>query len=432
MLAQILFAIALLCGIGFFVFNVKKIKRNIWLGRKINRSDHKRKRWQKTMLIALGQSKMMARPVAGILHITAYLGFFIINIELLEIIIDGLFGSHRAFGFMGGFYDVLIGGFEILAALVLIAVTLFFVRRKLLPIQRFKILKGFPKTDAYLILIIEFFLMLAFLCMNAADFYLHQIQGIDLAGSFPISKYLFSGFKNLNETTLFIIERTAWWFHILGILVFLNYLYYSKHLHILLAFPNVWYSKLQPKGELDNLESVKKEVALMMDPNIDPFSVTPEPSTETFGANDIFDLNRVQLLNAYTCTECGRCSAECPAHLTGKKLSPRKIMMKTRDRLEEVSKNIDKNKEFVPDNKTLLGDYISAEEIWACTSCNACTQACPIEIDPLSIIINLRQYLVMEKSEAPTELNHMMQNIENNGAPWQFNNADRLNWVNDK
>lgn len=429
MLAQILFAIALSFGIGFFVFNIRKIKRNIFLGRKIQRNDQRKKRWQKTIRIALGQSKMMARPVAGVLHITAYLGFFIINIELLEIILDGLLGTHRIFGFMGIFYNVLIGAFEILSGLVLIAVTLFFIRRKFFAISRFKILKGFPKTDAYTILFIEFSLMLSFLCMNAADFYLHQNQGLNLAGSFPISKYLFLGLKNLNQATLFIIERTAWWFHILGILVFLNYLYYSKHLHILLAFPNVWYSKLQPNGELENLESVKKEVDLMMNPNIDPFATTEEPSTESFGANDIFDLNQVQLLNAYACTECGRCTTECPAHLTGKKLSPRQIMMKTRDRLEEVSKNIDKNKKFIPDNKTLLGDYISAEEIWACTTCNACTQACPIEIDPLSIIINLRQYLVMEISEAPIELNHMMQNIENNGAPWQFNNADRLNWI---
>lgn len=423
-------------GFGFFAANVKKLIRNIKLGQDIDRSDNPKERWANMALIALGQSKMVKRPVAGILHIFVYLGFVIINIEVLEIIIDGLFGTHRVLSFMGGFYDVLIGSFEILAILVLISVTVFLVRRNIIKLKRFihNDLKGWPKSDANIILYFEITLMLLFLFLNASDLALQQMDAPHYvkAGAYPISQFLAPIFSNTNVGTLIIIERVLWWSHIAGILAFMNYLYFSKHLHILLAFPNTYFADLNPKGKFDNLESVTKEVKLMMDPNADPFAAQPldENAAPTkFGASDVQDLNWVQLLNAYTCTECGRCTSACPANITGKKLSPRKIMMDTRDRLEEVGKNIDANKGiFVPDNKTLLNDYITAEELWACTTCNACVEECPVNISPLSIIMDMRRYLVMEQSAAPMSLNAMMTNVENNAAPWQYSQQDRLNW----
>lgn len=432
---NIVFAIVLFLGIGYFARNVKKLSRNIKLGKEVDTSDNKPQRWNNMMRIALGQTKMVVRPIPGILHIIVYLGFIIINIEVLEIIIDGLLGTHRVFSFMGGFYSFLIASFEVLAVMVIVAVVLFWLRRNIIKLKRFlnPEMKGWPKKDGNLILYIELVLMLLFLTMNAADFQLQQLDAANYtkAGAFPVSQHIATLFQGLPISTLILIERTAWWLHILGILLFLNYLYYSKHLHILLAFPNTYYGKLRPKGQLDNLEAVTKEVQLMMDPSADPFAATDEnaPEPEKFGASDVMDLKWVQLMNAYTCTECGRCTSECPANITGKKLSPRKIMMDTRDRLEEVGKNIDANNGvFVPDGKQLLGDYISHEELWACTSCNACVEACPVSIDPLSIIMDMRQYLVMEQSAAPSDLNNMMGNIENNGAPWPFNQMDRLNW----
>ena len=426
---NILFAVLLFLGVGFFVRNIKKLSRNIKLGKSIDRTDRKDDRLKNMLMIALGQSKMVKRPVAGILHIIVYVGFIIINIEVIEIIIDGLFGTHRVLRFLGDFYSLLIGSFEILAFLVLVSVILFWIRRMILRIPRFwnKEMNGFPKNDALYILYFEMVLMSLFLIMNATDVPFQQVD----AGN-PISQFLVPFFENFNAATLFYIERSAWWLHIAGILVFLNYLYYSKHLHILLAFPNTYFANLNSKGQLTNLESVTNEVKLMMDPSADPFAAAPEGSEndvpEKFGASDVTDLNWVQLLNAYTCTECGRCTSSCPASETGKELSPRAIMMKTRDRLEEVGKNIDKNGEFVDDGKQLLNDYISPEELWACTSCNACVEECPVNIDPLSIIIDMRRYLVMEQSAASQELNMMMTNIENNGAPWQYNQMDRLNW----
>lgn len=434
---NILFAIVLIAGIGFFARNVKKIIRNIKLGRDEDRSDNPGARWTNMAMIALGQSKMVRRPVSGFLHIIVYVGFVIINIELLEIIIDGLFGTHRLFAFMGGFYDFLIASFEILAFAVIFAVVAFWIRRNVIRLWRFahNDLKGWPKSDANYILYFETVLMILFLTMNAADGYL-QSQGAEhysQAGAFPISGFISSLFEGMSVGTAIIIERTAWWLHIIGIMVFMNYLYYSKHLHILLAFPNTYFAKLEPKGKFKNLDSVTNEVKLMMDPNADPFAAAPPAEDgampEKFGASDIQDLNWVQLMNAYTCTECGRCTSACPANLTGKKLSPRKIMMDTRDRMEEVGRNIDKNKgTFVDDGKTLLHNYITPEELWACTTCNGCVEACPVNIDPLSIIMDMRRYLVMEQSAAPMELNGMMSNIENNGAPWQYSQMDRLNW----
>ena len=440
-LDNIFFAIMLIIGFGYFTVNVKKLIRNINLGRDVNRSDNPSERWKNMAMIALGQSKMIKRPIAGFLHVIVYVGFVIINLELLEIIIDGLFGTHRVFAPLGIVYDVLIGSFEILAVLVLVAVMIFWIRRNTIKLKRFDSddLKGKPKKDANYILYFEVVLMSLFLLMNASDYHLQYVAGgfghYIQAGSFPISQCIAPIFDGMSNQLVFMLERTFWWLHISIILVFLNYLYFSKHLHILLAFPNTYYADLNAKGKFDNLESVTNEVKLMMDPNADPFAAQPVDENAVpskFGASDVQDLNWVQLLNAYTCTECGRCTSACPANETGKKLSPRKIMMDTRDRLEEVGKNIDANKGvFVPDNKSLLNDYITPEELWACTSCNACVEECPVNISPLSIIMDMRRYLVMEQSAAPMSLNNMMSNIENNGAPWQYNQQDRLNWKNE-
>ena len=429
---NIIFLIVLVFGIGFFAKNVKKLFRNINLGKDVDVSDNKSQRWKNMAMIALGQSKMVRRPIAGILHVIVYVGFIIINIEVLEIIIDGIFGTHR----IGlkvlpeSIYGFLIGSFEVLAVLVFISVIFFWTRRNVIKLKRFwkTEMTSWPKNDGNYILYFEMVLMTLFLVMNATDLDFQTMNSGNI-----ISQFIAPWFSSLPESTLHSVERGAWWFHIIGILIFLNYLYFSKHLHILLAFPNTYYGKLTPQGQFNNLEAVTKEVKMMMDPNIDPFAA-PAAGLENevpakFGASDVQDLSWVNLLNAYTCTECGRCTSECPANQTGKKLSPRKIMMDTRDRLEEVGKNIDANKgEFKEDGKQLLDSYITREELWACTSCNACVEACPVSIDPLSIILEMRRYLVMEQSAAPVELNNMMTNIENNGAPWPYNQMDRLNW----
>ncbi len=371
--------------------------------------------------IALGQSKMVRRPIAGVLHIVVYLGFIIINIELIEIIIDGVFGTHRIFSSMGVFYGFLIGSFEIFAVLVLISVLIFWFRRNLIRLKRFYELKmiGWPKLDADLILYFEIVLMSLFLLMNATD-----VEFQNMNNGNVISGMIYPYFTEFSIESLHVFERTFWWLHIIGILIFLNYLYYSKHLHIILAFPNTFYGSIENKGKLNNMNSVTNEVNIMLGK-----SNESEISEDVnFGASDVKDLSWLQLLNAYSCTECGRCTNSCPANITGKKLSPRKIMMDIRDRIEEVGKIIDLNGSFVDDNKKLIGDYISEEELWACTSCNACVEECPISINPLSVIMDMRRYLIMENSSAPGELNNMMSNIENNGAPWPYNQQDRLNW----
>ena len=434
LLPNIIFAIVLVLGIGFFVKNISKLVRNIRLGKEINRSDNSSLRWKNMANIALGQSKMVRRPIAGILHIIVYLGFIIINIEVLEIIIDGLFGTHRLFlSFLGAsIYGFLINTFEILAVLVFVAVITFWLRRNIIKVKRFlnKEMTGWPKNDGNFILYFEMVLMSLFLIMNATDTHFQEAGVGNI-----VSQFIAPLFAGMNSESIHLIERSAWWLHIIGILIFLNYLYYSKHLHILLAFPNTYYANLNLNGKFDNLASVTKEVKMMLDPSADPYATPAETETnvvpEKFGTEDVTDLNWVQLLNAYTCTECGRCTSVCPANQTGKELSPRAIMMKTRDRLEEVGKNINKNGEFIADGKTLL-DTIKEEELWACTSCNACVEECPVNIDPLSIIIDMRRYQVMEKSAAPQELNAMMTNIENNGAPWQYNQMDRLNWKSEE
>ena len=437
-LPNIIFTFLLIIAVGFFAKNVGRIKRNIYLGKSIDRTDQPKERWGNMARIALGQSKMVKRPIAGILHLVVYIGFILINIELLEIVVDGIVGTHRIFApFLGGFYNFLIASFEICAALVLIAVIVFWCRRNVIRIKRFwkDEMKGWPKFDADLILYFEVILMGLFLTMNGADLaiqtYYPDAPHYAQAGSFPVSQFIAPLFEGSDLSSIITTERTAWWLHIIGIFFFLNYLYYSKHLHILLAFPNTFFADLRPKGQFNNNANVTAEVQLMMDPNADPYATSDDSAeVEKFGASDVMDLSQVQLLNAYTCTECGRCTSECPANQTGKKLSPRKIMMDTRDRLTEVGNNIEKNKgQFVDDGKQFLGDYISHEELWACTSCNACVEACPVDIDPLSIIMEMRQYLVMEESAAPSDLNNMMSNIENNGAPWPFNQQDRANWA---
>ncbi|MGR6088416.1 MAG: 4Fe-4S dicluster domain-containing protein [Arcticibacter sp.] len=432
MISSIIFLIVLATGVWFFAASIRKVVRNIRLGRDLEINDRKSERWATMIRVALGQSKMVTRPVAGFFHIIIYAGFIIINIEVLEIIIDGLFGTHRVFAQpLGGLYDALIASFEILALLVVLACVVFFARRAIIKLKRFTSpeLVGFPNNDAMIILGTEVVLMSLFLFMNAADQAL-QSRGVDhyiQAGSFPVSGLLVPMVSGMGDQSLIMLERVCWWMHIIGILAFLNYVPFSKHFHIFLAFPNVWYSKLDAKGKFSNNEAVANEVRLMMDPSAvaPPPAETPTP----FGAKDVKDLTWKNLMDAYSCTECGRCTSSCPANITGKKLSPRKVMMDTRDRLEEVGRNLDKHGANHDDGKTLLNDYITPEELWACTTCNACVEACPVNIDPLSIIIEMRRYLVMEQSAAPTELNGMFTKIENNGAPWQFSQADRMNWT---
>ena len=430
-LPNITFFIILTASLGYFLSNFIKLRRNINFGIEldVDLSINRKQRWINMAKIALGQSKMVQRPIAGALHVIVYIGFIIINIELLEIVIDGLIGTHRVFSGMGVFYGFLIASFELLAVLVIFSVTIFWIRRNIIKLRRFfeDSMRGWPKLDADLILYFEVILMSLFLLMNAADVDFQNMNNGNI-----ISGVIYPLIKNYSPDTLHVMERVFWCMHIVGILMFLNYLYFSKHLHILLAFPNTFYANLENKGKMNNLKSFTKEVNLMLN---NSSTYTEENLEENmseimkFGASDVSDLNWLQLLNAYSCTECGRCTSVCPANITGKKLSPRKVMMNTRDRLEEVSKNIDKNQgTFVDDGKKLIDHYISREELWACTSCNACVEECPISIDPLSIILDMRRYLVMEEASAPSELNNMMTNIENNGAPWPYNQMDRLNW----
>jgi heterodisulfide reductase subunit C len=441
MISNILFALALVGAVALFTRNIRRVVRNIRLGRDQVINDRPAERWSEMARVALGQSKMVSRPVAGFMHILIYAGFIIINIEVLEIIIDGLLGTHRVGAVLGPLYDLLIGSFELLAAGVLLACVVFIARRSVLQLPRFHKpeMKGWPSRDAMVILVVEILLMGAFLTMNAAD---HTLQGMGAehyvqAGAYPVSSILAStlNLTNLQPSTLIWMERAAWWFHILGILAFLNYLPYSKHLHIMLAFPNVWYGKLAARTEMSNMPRITGEVRSMLDPSVPP----PEPVAprvvagvempERFGVKDVFDLGWKSLLDAYSCTECGRCTSECPANLTGKLLSPRKIMMDTRDRLEEVGRNIDANGGTFKDDGNSLHARISEEELWACTTCNACTQACPVNIDPVEIITQMRRYKVMEESSTRAALTGMFNNVENNGAPWAFGPDQRMKWT---
>ena len=428
---QIIFLLLSGFSVWLFTKNILRIRKNIFLGKREDLSDNKDKRWRNLLLIALGQKKMFRNPTVAIMHFLIYAGFIIINIEVLEIGLDGLFGTHRLFlGTLGGFYTFAINFFEILAIAVLTVCIIFLIRRNILKLRRFisKDLNGWPRSDANYILITEIILMSLFLTMNAADRAL-QLQGSEHyheTGNFLISGWIAPLFANISSSSLITIERTCWWLHITGIFAFLNYLPYSKHLHILFAFPNAYYSRLHPKGEMENMPHVQNEVKYMMQPELAPTDAAPPAK---FGAKDIFDLKWKNLLDAYTCTECGRCTAACPANITGKLLSPRKIMMDTRDRATEVGKNIDKNGSFVDDGKQLLHNYISVEELRACTSCNACVEECPVNINPLEIIFELRRSLVMEDSNAPQEWNAMFNNIETNYAPWKLSPDERDKWA---
>lgn len=440
MIPILIFAVLLLLGFGYFAFNVKTILSNILLGRDVNRSDKKGKRLKVMSLIALGQKKMFKRPIPALLHLCLYAAFMITQIELIEIIFDGISGEHRLFrASLGGFYTFMISFIEILSVLAFVATFLFLVRRNMLTIPRFRMkeMKGWPKLDGNLILIMELILICFIFMMNGADEVLYS-QGLshaealgDQSFGFTISQFVGPAlFGGLSEGALHTIERIGWWGHICMVFTFLNYLPFSKHFHILLAFPNTFYSNLEAQGKFTNMESVTKEVKLMMDPDADPYAEPEEDvaEPERFGAKDVDDLTWKNLMDSYTCTECGRCTDNCPANQTGKLLSPRKVMMDTRDRLEEKGKGIRKNGKDHDDGISLLDDYISKEELWACTTCNACVESCPVNIDPLSIIMEMRRYLVMEESDVPSELAGMVSNIENNGAPWQFSQDDRLNW----
>ena len=432
MISNIVFAVILLAAIVLFYRNVSVISKNIKLGKKHPINDNKALRWKTMFLVAIGQSKMGKRPIAGALHIIVYLGFIIVNIEMLEILIDGLAGTHRVFGFLP-FYPFLISAFEVLAVLVILACVVFLIRRNILKVRRLrsKEMTSWPRLDANIILLSEIVLMLAFLIMNATDSILISAESVPhtKTSSFLISSFLMPIFSGIGENGLIIIERSAWWIHIIGVLAFLNYVPYSKHFHIFLAFPNVFYSKLKPLTYISNMESVTTEVKIAM--GLMEESAAVDAEVEAFGAKDVRNLSWKSLMDAYSCTECGRCTAVCPANLTGKKLSPRKVVMDTRDRLEELGNAIKKDDKELIENKTLLRDFITEEEIWACTTCNACTFECPVNIDPVSIIIELRRYMFMEESSAPSALNAMSTNIENNGAPWQYSIADRANWAQD-
>lgn len=431
---QILFILLSTISIWLFSKKVKEISRNIRLGRDENISDNKPQRWKNLLLLAFGQKKMFRNPLVAVMHFFVYAGFIIINIEVLEIVLDGIFGKHRLFAEpLGSLYTFLINAFEVLALLVLVSCLIFLVRRNIIKLKRFisKDLDGWPRSDANYILITEVVLMSLFLFLNASDTLL-QARGIGHyaahpTGNFIISQHLQPLINNISDNGLELMERGCWWLHIVGIFAFLNYLPYSKHLHIVLAFPNAYYARLEPMGKMDNMESIQKEVLYAMQPELIPAGEQPAP--QKFGAKDITDLSWKNLMDAYSCTECGRCSAACPANQTGKLLSPRKIMMDTRDRIEEVGKSINKNGEFKDDGKSLLHDYISVEELRACTTCNACVQECPVSISPLDIILELRRYLVMEESNSPQEWAGMFSNVENNFAPWKFSPDERDKWV---
>jgi ferredoxin len=428
---QVLFLLMAISAVFLFSKKVAEIRRNIFLGKPQDFSDNPDLRWRNVLLLAMGQKKMFKNVPVALMHFVIYAGFIIINIEVLEIVLDGILGTHRLFlPFLGKFYNRLINIFEWLALGVVVVCVIFLARRNWLKLKRFisKDLAGWPKTDANFILITEIVLMSLFLTMNATDQILQDRGQAHYAntGGFFISAQLMPIFDGFSNSTLVAIERIAWWIHIAGIFAFLNYLPYSKHLHIALAFPNAYYAKLDSPGKMKNMPEVQNEVLYAMQPELAPTNTAPPAS---FGAKDVFDLSWKNLMDAYSCTECGRCTDECPANITGKLLSPRKIMMATRDRLEDVGKNINQNKSFIADNKSLLHDYISVEELRACTTCNACVEACPVSISPLDIIIELRRSLIMEESNAPQEWNGTFSNIENNFAPWKFSPDDRDKWA---
>ena len=430
--SQIAFLVVVAIASYFIYKRVTQIRKNIFLGKQASRNDNKGDRWRTMFLVAFGQQKMFKRIVPALLHLLIYVGFIVINLEVLEFVIDGLAGTHRIFApVLGDFYTVLINVFEFLAVGVLFSCVVFLVRRNVTKVKRFsgEEMRKWPTLDANLILVIEIILMFAILTMNATDM---LIQGQDdhypVTGKFFFSSFLVPLFEGMDVNTLILVERFAWWFHIIGILGFAIYVTYSKHLHIAMAFPNTWYSNLFAKGKMENMPVVTNEVKMMLGMPAEG-SGTPPEEIGRFGAKDVNDLSWVNIMNAYSCTECGRCTSECPANQTGKKLSPRKIMMATRDRAEEVGNSIARGGKGLEDGKSLLGDFITKEEINACTSCNACVEACPVNIDPLSIILEMRRYVAMEESGSPASWNNMFQNVETSFSPWKFAPTDRFNWA---
>ncbi len=419
MIEQIIFTVFLFIGVTLFTLKILQLRKGLLIARPSNRNDQKAKRWKTMTRVALGQGKMGARPLAAFFHLIVYAGFVIINLEVIEILLDGLLGTHRIFKYpLGSFYNPIMSIFEWLGVAVIIACIAFLFRRwsNRVPRLRHEELEGWPQRDAHIILYTEIVLMLALLIMNAAE-----EASLKNSAPFFFSNILAQGLAQISSENLYIIQKTAWWIHFVGILAFLNYLPYSKHFHIILAFPNTWYSNLSKRGSISPMVAVTNEIKAMMDSSFVP-DISNNP--KHFGAKDISDLHFANLLNAYTCTECGRCTDECPANQTGKLLSPRKIMISTRKRVEELIKN--------PESElNLLDNYITREELWACTTCNACVEACPLNIDPLDIIVQMRQYLVMEESSAPQSINTMNTNIENNGAPWAYSQADRGMWINE-
>jgi heterodisulfide reductase subunit C len=433
---QILFIILTITAIWLFAKQVRFIRRNINLGREEKLKDNPAARWRNMLLMALGQKRMFNKPLVALLHFAVYAGFIIINIEILEIVLDGIFGTHRMFSpMLGSIYSFVINFFEVLAFLVLSACVIFLIRRNLVRVRRLnmKELNGWPRSDANYILCFEIVLMTLFLVMNASDKALQLREYGHYAeaktADFWISGLITPMFQNFSTPTLLGMERGAWWLHITGIFIFLNYLPYSKHLHIILAFPNTYFARLSPQGRMLNMPEIQQEVLYAMQPETVPAEAAATEHKK-FGARDVFDLSWKNLLDAYTCTECGRCTEACPANQTGKLLSPRKIMMDTRDRMEEVGKNIDKNSSFTDDGQALLHTYITTEELWACTSCQACVQVCPVNIHPLNTINQLKRYLALEESNQPSEWNGMYSNIENNFAPWKFSPDERASWTN--
>jgi heterodisulfide reductase subunit C len=428
---QGIFFVITALAVWLFSKRLAHLRKLILMGKDWEPEGNRSERWRNLVMLALGQKKMFRNPLVAVMHLIIYAGFIIINIEVLEIMIDGIAGTHRVFlPLLGNFYGFLINSFEILAALVIVVCVIFLARRNIIKLKRFVShdLEGWPRTDANFILITEIILMSLFIFMNACDRTLqtYHVEGYHETGRFLISDQLIGWIKNMSEINIMTIERFCWWLHIIGIFAFLNYLPYSKHLHILFAFPNAYFARKKPMGEMVNMPHVQQEVVYMMQPELAP---TTASAPLQFGAKDATDLSWKNLLDAFSCTECGRCSTACPANQTGKKLSPRKIMMDTRDRMEEIGRNLKKDGSFEPDGKTLLHDYITVEELRACTTCNACVQECPVSISPLEIIVELRRSLVMEESNAPQEWNGMFGNIENNFAPWKLSPDDRDGWT---
>ena len=432
MIANFIFSLLLVLAAWLFTKSIRRISGNILMGKPVRIDDQKQKRWKRMFMVAIGQSKMASRPISAVMHLFVYVGFIVINIEMAEILIDGIFGTHRVLAFTGTVYPLLISLFELFALSVILACVVFLVRRNLIRVRRFwnKEMTTWPRSDANIILVTEILLMSSILIMNASDGLL-QARGhayYAAVGGFLVSDLLQPLFAGMSDQGLVLLERSAWWFHIIGVLIFLNYIPFSKHLHVFLSFPNVYYSKLTPVGKMTNMPAITNEIKLMLDPAAAAEPVDQAADMGQFGARDATDFTWKHLMDAYTCTECGRCTSACPASITGKKLSPRKVMMDLRDRIEEIGKQKRKNGDDYDDGKSLL-DLTTAEELWACTTCNACVQECPVSIDPVAIILEIRRYLVMEKAAAPGELNAIFSNMENNGAPWQFSNEDRMQWA---